>query len=102
MPISKENMRGYPGGSIHSPEWKAIRKLVLDRAGGACEECKVQHQALVWKMQDGGWIAKPADDFWGGYEEAEAESIVRSPETGEQLWVYRMVSPVEEKAETFP
>ena len=37
MPIRPENMRRYPGGSIHSPEWKAIRESILERAGGFCE-----------------------------------------------------------------
>ena len=33
MPISPENMRCYPGGSIRSPEWLAIRCAILNRAG---------------------------------------------------------------------
>lgn len=37
MPISKENMRLYPGGSTNSKEWKAIRADILNRAGDACE-----------------------------------------------------------------
>ncbi|WP_202049821.1 hypothetical protein [Microvirga mediterraneensis] len=37
MPISAEKMKRYPGGSIRSPEWLAIRKAILDRAGNRCE-----------------------------------------------------------------
>ncbi len=37
MPISPERMALYPGGSIRSPEWKAFRALLLDRAGNQCE-----------------------------------------------------------------
>lgn len=41
MPIRPENMRRYPGGSIHSPEWKAIRDSILSRANLQCEECLI-------------------------------------------------------------
>ena len=37
MPISRERMALYPGGSIRSPEWLAIRGRILARAGNACE-----------------------------------------------------------------
>ena len=37
MPISKEKMKRYPGGSIRSPEWKAFRAGILERAGDCCE-----------------------------------------------------------------
>jgi len=37
MPISRERMALYPGGSIRSPEWLAIRGRILDRAGNRCE-----------------------------------------------------------------
>lgn len=37
VPISEENMKRYPGGSINSKEWKAIRANILERAGHACE-----------------------------------------------------------------
>ena len=37
MPISAERMKLYPGGSIRSPEWKAIRASILERAGNCCE-----------------------------------------------------------------
>lgn len=37
MPINPEKMKLYPGGSIRSPEWLAIRERILDRAGHVCE-----------------------------------------------------------------
>lgn len=37
MPISPERMKLYPGGSIRSPEWLAIRGRILTRAGNCCE-----------------------------------------------------------------
>jgi hypothetical protein len=41
MPIKAENMGLYPGGSIKSPEWIAIREQVRLRAHDMCEECGV-------------------------------------------------------------
>lgn len=37
MPISPAKMKYYPGGSIHSKEWKAFRAFLLFRAGNRCE-----------------------------------------------------------------
>lgn len=37
MPISRERMRQYPGGSITSPEWRWIRLCTLIRANFRCE-----------------------------------------------------------------
>lgn len=37
MPISPERMARYPGGSIRSPEWRAFRASIIERAGDACE-----------------------------------------------------------------
>jgi hypothetical protein len=37
MPISAERMKLYPGGSIRSPEWLAIRGRILQRANNCCE-----------------------------------------------------------------
>ena len=37
MPISVERMKLYPGGSIHSKEWKAFRQSLLERADNRCE-----------------------------------------------------------------
>lgn len=37
MPISSARMQLYPGGSIRSREWQAIRQKILDRARYRCE-----------------------------------------------------------------
>ncbi len=47
MPISREAERAYPGGSLRSPEWLAIRRAILGRAGRFCEcrgECGIDHR----------------------------------------------------------
>lgn len=51
MPISKDKMKLYPGGSIHSKEWKAIRERILDRAGHKCERCKVADRERVLRPE---------------------------------------------------
>lgn len=45
MPIRPENMVLYPGGSIRSPEWLAIRERIRARAGDCCEQCGVRNGA---------------------------------------------------------
>lgn len=37
MPITADRMKLYPGGSIRSREWMAIRMKILDRARYRCE-----------------------------------------------------------------
>lgn len=37
MPIRAERAKLYPGGSIRSPEWLALRDLILQRAHDRCE-----------------------------------------------------------------
>jgi hypothetical protein len=37
MPITANKLALYPGGSIRSPEWLAIRARILLRAGNRCE-----------------------------------------------------------------
>ena len=37
MPVSPEKQKTYPGGSLSSREWKALRAAVLKRAGDCCE-----------------------------------------------------------------
>jgi len=49
MPITLEMMERYPGGSIYSKEWRAIRAEILARAKGRCEgspaypDCRAAH-----------------------------------------------------------
>lgn len=38
MPVRDETR--YPGGSLRSPEWLAIRHQILDRARNRCEWCQ--------------------------------------------------------------
>ena len=52
MPISKENMRRYPGGSIRSKEWLAIRQDILDRAGHRCEGSPAYPDCRAWNHED--------------------------------------------------
>lgn len=49
MPISAERMKLYPGGSIRSPEWLAIREQVGQRSGWKCEACKAPHGEIVYR-----------------------------------------------------
>ena len=37
MPVDPERQKIYPGGSLRSPEWLAIRRAILERARHACE-----------------------------------------------------------------
>lgn len=37
MPIRKEKMARYPGGSIRSKEWLQFRAFIIFRAGNKCE-----------------------------------------------------------------
>ncbi len=61
MPISPANMALYPGGSIRSPEWLAIREQVRERAGDKCEECGVANGAIGIRHQ-GVFHALSPDD----------------------------------------
>lgn len=47
MPIKPENMTRYPGGSIKSPEWRAIRKRIGERSGWRCETCGAPHMTMI-------------------------------------------------------
>lgn len=55
MPIRPENQKKYPGGSIRSPEWLAIRERIRARAGDRCEECGVKNYALGGRGVNGAW-----------------------------------------------
>lgn len=47
MPIAKHNMGKYPGGSIKSPEWRAIRERIGERSGWKCETCGAPHMTMI-------------------------------------------------------
>ena len=53
MPISAERMKLYPGGSIKSPEWQAIRDRIRARANNRCEQCAVENHILGGRSRDG-------------------------------------------------
>lgn len=55
MPISAENMSKYPGGSIKSKEWEAIKAFVRARSGDRCEKCGVRNHAFGWRDDEGGF-----------------------------------------------
>jgi len=48
-PISEANMKLYPGGSIRSPEWLAIRDRIKARADNKCEQCGIENYAFGWR-----------------------------------------------------
>lgn len=54
MPISPANMLKYPGGSIKSPEWRAIRERIGERSGWRCETCGAPHMTIVARGSYGG------------------------------------------------
>ena len=54
MPVRPERMGLYPGGSIKSPEWRAIRKRIGDRSGWKCEQCNAPHMTVVARGTYGG------------------------------------------------
>lgn len=56
MPISAEKMKLYPGGSTNSPEWKAIRKRILERDGNCCKLCHAPNGEYVARHKDGKWF----------------------------------------------
>jgi len=63
MPIRPENMAKYPGGSIRSAEWGAIRERIRRRADDCCEECGVKNHALGGRLRDGTFLkARPTGD----------------------------------------
>lgn len=43
MPLTPEKERLYPGGSLNSVQWKALRKRILKRARHQCESCGVRN-----------------------------------------------------------
>jgi hypothetical protein len=56
-------MAKYPGGSIRSAEWQAIRERIRRRAGNCCEACGVENHALGGRLRDGTFLeARPTGD----------------------------------------
>lgn len=78
MPISAERMKLYPGGSIKSPEWLAIRGHILKRAENCCEFCRVPNGRVIVRGQ-----GSDAGTF--GFDTGE----LFDENTGEQIGWYR-------------
>ena len=53
MPIRPDLMSLYPGGSIRSAEWLAIRADVLRRAKYRCQVCSVPDRTVAFVYRDG-------------------------------------------------
>lgn len=63
MPVSRLDQRDYPGGSLRSPEWLAIRARILEREQHRCKVCRVPDRVIIWRdaetstfMDSEGWI----------------------------------------------
>lgn len=74
MPIRSENMAKYPGGSIRSPEWLAIRERIRARAGDCCEECGIANRQIGIRWGDGFYVTPPGD--LGGRATIEVDGII--------------------------
>lgn len=79
MPIRSDQMQNYPGGSIKSPEWLAIRAFIRARAGDCCEECGVRHLTYGVRI-DGGFtdlgLDKAEAMIWYEYSEGMARLML--------------------------
>lgn len=51
MPIRPENRHFYK-----TPEWKAAKAAVIQRASGKCEHCGVPNGELIIRDRDGDWV----------------------------------------------
>ena len=74
MPISPDRIALYPGGSIRSPEWLALRAFILFRAGNRCECCGVPN-GLVMRgvgMDEGTYMLED-----GATHDAETGAYLR-------------------------
>lgn len=70
MPISPEKQKLYPGGSINSKEWKAIREEVRERADDCCEWCGAPNGEMIQRSDDGR--------FWRWATDGETTVIFRA------------------------
>lgn len=62
MPIRPDQMKLYPGGSIRSPEWLAIRERIRARAGDCCEECGIGNHSIGVRHRNGEfYVAMPGE-----------------------------------------
>src|SRR5690606_32360440 len=68
MPIRAERLALYPGGSIKSPEWRAIRKRIGERSGWRCETCGAPHMTTVARCAYGRRDAYMIVDTGEGFD----------------------------------
>lgn len=61
MPIGPDNMAKYPGGSIRSHEWLAIRERISERAGDCCEGCGIANRVIGIRIGDDFHVSPPGD-----------------------------------------
>lgn len=73
MPIRPENAAKYPGGSIRSPEWLAIRERIRARAGDCCEECGIANHLIGIRDGDAFHVTPPGE--LGGRASVEVDGI---------------------------
>lgn len=67
MPIRPERAGLYPGGSIKSPEWRAIRERIGERSGWRCETCGAPHMTMIargsYRGRDAYMVLETCDVF---------------------------------------
>ena len=63
MPIRPELLPLYPGGSITSPEWLAIRSATLILAGYRCEFCGVKDLTTIVRGHDDTYMTLGGEVF---------------------------------------
>jgi len=78
MPIRPDEMARYPGGSIRSREWGAIRERIRARADNRCEVCGVANHAV------GG--RDPLGRFFPAIPLNHDGLYVRWPDAGTGAW----------------
>jgi len=60
MPVKDQSE--YPGGSLRSREWLAMRGVVLHEQGHACAWCGAPDREVVARNDDGSWQPAQAGD----------------------------------------
>ena len=97
MPIGPENMARYPGGSIRSPEWLAIRAAILRRAqsvgwfdkGRVYHQCECIGECGVWHYEEGFLAADgpgdAADLIGNNWHRCQAANREPHPITGSRV-----------------
>lgn len=78
MPIRPENRERYP------KDWPAISARIRERAGNACEQCKVKNYALGGRTAEGVFL--PAAPI--GTNCGRTPSGLDWPREGEYSWCY--------------